>query len=318
VKILILAEYGRTVGTGHLVRSGLLRRALSQIYDIQMIAVKERLLGNLESIADKLSAEYDVVLFDGIQFNNKTISQVTTQKSISLSYVSDINSFTDLVIAPALFGQKNLFRTLTDVKFLIFHLLERSSQKLVSGYRANSKKKRALVYSWFGGTDTDSLSKITELQLMSQGYDCLIGSQYIMEADLEERARKWSSLKKIEMPHQGALDADYIITQAGLSAVELVALKKPTIVRYRSDFPKAYDFLAEFSWVRFIEDVELKQARYSEIFSEIEKRRKVNESSAANQLFSKLYIEDRAVIWHQLFLEIQKDLEGYHEYNNKL
>ena len=237
-KILLLCQVGKKVGLGHLVRLCILKDLLKDEFDFSIEILNEAGISDQSYKNDFLTKEidFDLIIADGLHVYDHISSNLNSKKIISLSYMSDINKHVDLLVTPALNGQKQEKGHLYDLKYLICHL---PKSELDNTNKINKKIGFAL-----GSFDVDSYGEEKKEYLKKNGFEIQFLKQEEKSLSLKEIIEKKILEESYKnFPFYEFEDCDLVITQGGLSALELSNWGMPIIIRTRSDFKKAYNFL---------------------------------------------------------------------------
>ena len=243
-ELVIVAEVGKRAGWGHVVRSALLRRILSAEYPVTLKVVN-RSGWDDDPLALKYALnspiEADIVFVDGLTIHSDVARLVNASKIVSLSYMSDINTAADFVVAPAMHGMNVPSNYLTDLSALLCNrpIVVNAHKKFPTTDR------EAVVGVCMGGDDVDCITPVIDEALRGAGYRTRLnatnyGKTLSLSSFLE---RKLEATETDTFPHYRLADCDIVVCQGGLSAIEFALLGIPTVIRRRPDFADAYRFL---------------------------------------------------------------------------
>lgn len=244
--ILILCEVGASVGWGHLVRALILYKILRQTLDVRLRIVNRDFWLN-QGLARAFSLNKDhsysckTLIVDGVLLR-ESVNKIHFTRLISLSFVADINKQAELVIAPALLGQKVPANYCTSLEYLLYRSGTPST-------RARWEPiKRLKLGILLGSTDIDHLEpsilnmcrKFPRLQTCSEDRhsQLLSWEDIVIEELLSVAVRESTVVNKFA-------SCDLVLTQGGLNALELVSVGVPILLRRRVGFQRGYQFLIE-------------------------------------------------------------------------
>lgn len=243
--VLIVAEIGSKVGWGHLARANLLRKTLSAHTRVTLKVV------NREKWADSaLEDEYalhqpieaDVVFFDGLALKKEADLFVRADLRISLSYISDMNNEVDLVVAPSLHGMNAPKHFITELSSMLCNV---PSPEHLADNDDHIEYHKRLIGVCMGGGDVDGVTPAICHELNEHGFQTQVyPSPFKRKLTLNEfLGRKLRDQEGNSFPYSDLKSCSSVICQGGLSAVEFALMGMPTVVRRRSDFTEAYQFL---------------------------------------------------------------------------
>lgn len=304
VRVLFVVEIGSTVGFGHVVRSSILRSVLRTHFDVDLWVIKRDgwSSGAVEARYLPSRSKYDLVICDGLSVAREVLGTLRYKKIISLSYISNINDICDLVVAPALHGEVAPDHYLTDLRTLIFR-----GPPVASGDLSLSAiQESQYAYISLGANDADGVLDRIETALEARGLPTRRSPMFSDVQSVEsfiEHAFFTESISK-EKVHLDSSEARVIVSQRGLSAVELSIVRKPILLRSRKGFTPAYTFLERLPWVRFIDDTSLEQG----ISWALEYRPSRALPNDVSTLYTSLIIDDRVRrrVWIDLLEEVQR------------
>ena len=166
--------------------------------------------------------------------------------------MSDINSSCDYVVAPALYSTEVPKNYITDLQALIFR---QPNPEQLGAARA-STRAAPIAYVSFGGTDTDGAVAKYSQKIGDMGFKLRTCATYAGPKDMQKfiEGKLNGSTGDVEPSHLGAIDADLILSQRGLSSIELSLQQTPMLLRNRNGFGPAYGFLENLPWVFFVDD----------------------------------------------------------------
>lgn len=242
-RVALIAEVGHRVGWGHVSRCMILRDILSRECDVVVRIVnrepwEDPLLEKEFAYQESLRA--DVVFIDGLMLRDElSKTPVFGGALVSLSYMSDLNSEADLVVAPALNGMPVPEHYVTDLEAI---LCNRPSNTVHSDRRSGQAKTIGIS---MGGADVEGMTPILRGAMEELGYDARTSAN---SADCQRTLPQFLSDKlrageADSFPYYSFSGCDLVVCQGGLSSIEMALLGIPTVIRSRSDFTPAYGFL---------------------------------------------------------------------------
>jgi len=241
-RVVLVAEVGQRVGWGHVSRCLILRRLLLRAFEVELKVVNRDGWDNPElegRYALQGLVRADVVIADGLQLRQELSRGVRADSVISLSYMSDVNDVADLVVAPALNGMDVPGHFVTDLTAILCN-----RPKTRTGFCEGAAGALTIGIS-MGGADVEGLTPALEAVLKQAGYQTLTlangnGRHPTLSHFLEHKLNEYSA---DPFPYYGFSECDLVVCQGGLSAIEIALLGVPTVIRSRSDFAPAYQFL---------------------------------------------------------------------------
>ncbi len=242
-EILIIAEVGGNVGWGHLSRASLLRRILAPYFDVELNVVNRQEWTDRE-LRDKYAIRRrsaKLVFSDGLCLKDTITKYIEYEYLVSLSYISDVNDISNLVIAPALNGLVDDPKVYTDLRTLLCNIPINSKTNHTSVKYCNNVD----IGVCFGGADVDNLgpSLASALNINGLTTRLFIPSNRMVHAYEDFLNRKLDGDENNGYPYYELSGCKLIITQGGITAVELALLNLPIVIRKRHGFGNAYHFL---------------------------------------------------------------------------
>jgi spore coat polysaccharide biosynthesis predicted glycosyltransferase SpsG len=243
VSALIVAEIGKQVGWGHVARAHILKTLLSPHMAVTVKVVNREPWNALEleeefALNDVVDA--DIVFLDGLSLNRESDRFIRAPRKVSLSYISDVNDYVDLAIAPALNGMPARSHFITDLSAMLCN-----NPAVDSVLNADRSADNKTIGVCMGGGDADGVASEIVDALESRGFEAFMyPTSSMQKLSLDEfLKRKLVGTERQPFPYSSMKHCHTVICQGGLSAVELALMGMPTVIRRRTNFSDAYRFL---------------------------------------------------------------------------